>query len=79
MSDTFITDHSVIITTIMFIMFGACIAYTVWVMVLDIRETRDQALHDEAMQCEAYAFQAAVQASIAANDTMGPHDHGSDT
>lgn len=38
--DTFITDHATIITAIMVIMFIACCAYTVWVIVLDIRETR---------------------------------------
>lgn len=42
--DNFITQHSVIITVLMVLMFIACCAYTVWVMVLDIRETRADAL-----------------------------------
>lgn len=44
---TFIADHGFIITALMVLMFIACIAYTVYVMILDIRETRERALADE--------------------------------
>lgn len=45
MSDTFIIDHGTIITIMLMLMFAATIAYTVWVIVLDIREQRE---HDAA-------------------------------
>lgn len=66
MSDTFIIDHGTIINAFMFIMFIVCIAYTVWVMVLDLCETRAEAEADTMSQ-EAYEFQAAVQRRMEAD------------
>lgn len=43
MSDTFIIDHGTIITIMLMLMFAATVAYTIWVIVLDYREAREDA------------------------------------
>lgn len=51
--DTFIVEHGAIITALMVLMFGVTVAYTLWVVVLDYREAREDA---RCPECDGYGF-----------------------
>lgn len=46
--DSWLAENGVLVTALLVLMFLACVGYTVYVMVLDIRETRAEAESDAA-------------------------------